>query len=131
MAKPQAENLFFGTGFFSLAEDAGFPVPNPKGIYMKTQIELAREGVVTQQMQAVAKDEKMDAAIVRERVAKGQIVIPSNPFRKGQKVVGIGRGLRTKVNASIGTSPETNAHPETASFGPGRRSRSAEQAMKL
>jgi phosphomethylpyrimidine synthase len=73
---------------------------------MKTQIELARQGVVTEQMQTVANDEKIDAAIIRESVANGQIVIPNNPFRKGQKVVGIGRGLSTKVNASVGTSSD-------------------------
>jgi phosphomethylpyrimidine synthase len=73
---------------------------------MKTQIELAREGMITEQMQAVANDESLDAATIRERVANGQIVIPNNPFRKGQKVVGIGRGLSTKVNASIGTSSD-------------------------
>ena len=73
---------------------------------MKTQIELARGGVITEQMQTVASDEKMDATIIRERVANGQIVIPNNPFRKGQQVVGIGRGLSTKVNASIGTSSD-------------------------
>lgn len=49
---------------------------------MKTQIELAREGVVTKQMQTVAADENMDAKRVRDGVAKGQIVIPYNPFRK-------------------------------------------------
>lgn len=73
---------------------------------MKTQIELAREGITTEQMQTVAADEKLDPEVVRDFVAKGQIVIPNNPFRKGQKVVGIGRGLSTKVNASIGTSSD-------------------------
>jgi 5-hydroxybenzimidazole synthase len=73
---------------------------------MKTQIELAQEGVISPQMQSVADDEKIDADIIRRRVAKGRIVIPNNPFRKGQKAVGIGRGLRTKVNASIGTSSD-------------------------
>ena len=73
---------------------------------MKTQIELARGGIITEQMQTVAIDEKIDATIIRDRVAKGQIVIPNNPFRKGQQVVGIGRGLRTKVNASIGSSSD-------------------------
>ena len=73
---------------------------------MKTQIELAKEGVISPQMQSVADDEKIDADIIRRRVAKGRIVIPNNPFRKGQKAVGIGRGLRTKVNASIGTSSD-------------------------
>ena len=73
---------------------------------MQTQIELARGGLITEQMQTVASDEKVDVTIIRERVANGQIVIPNNPFRKGQQVLGIGRGLRTKVNASIGTSSD-------------------------
>ena len=73
---------------------------------MKTQIELAREGIISEAMQTVADDEKIEAAVIRDRVAKGQIVIPNNPFRRGQKVVGIGRGLGTKVNASVGTSSD-------------------------
>ncbi|MFO7713584.1 phosphomethylpyrimidine synthase ThiC [Desulfosarcina sp.] len=73
---------------------------------MRTQIELAREGIITEQMQAVATNEQIDPEIIRDRMARGQIVIPNNPFRKGQKVVGIGKGLRTKVNASIGTSSD-------------------------
>ncbi len=39
-------------------------------------------------------------------MAAGHIVIPGNPVRPRQKVVGIGKGLRTKVNASIGTSSD-------------------------
>jgi phosphomethylpyrimidine synthase len=50
---------------------------------MKTQIEWARQGVATEQMQTVATDEQMDAELVRDRVANGQIVIPNNPFRQG------------------------------------------------
>ncbi len=73
---------------------------------MQTQIELAREGVITEQMRAVALDEAIDEEIIRRRIAKGRIVIPNNPFRKNQKAVGIGLGLRTKVNASIGTSSD-------------------------
>ena len=73
---------------------------------MQTQIELARQGVITEQMRTVARDEKMDPETIRQRVADGQIVIPNNPFRKHQKVVGIGKGLQTKVNASIGTSSD-------------------------
>ena len=73
---------------------------------MKTQIELARDGVISQQMTQVAEDEGFAPEIIRERVANGQIVIPCNPSRKNQKAVGIGAGLRTKVNASIGTSSD-------------------------
>jgi phosphomethylpyrimidine synthase len=73
---------------------------------MKTQIELAREGVITRQMEQVAADENFSPEIIRQRVANGEIVIPNNHNRSGQIVRGIGTGLRTKVNASIGTSSD-------------------------
>lgn len=73
---------------------------------MKTQLELAREGVITSQMKKVAEDEGKDAGLIRELVGLGEIVIPVHSNRPDQKVVGIGTGLRTKVNASIGTSSD-------------------------
>ncbi|RLB85338.1 MAG: thiamine biosynthesis protein ThiC [Deltaproteobacteria bacterium] len=73
---------------------------------MKTQLELAIEGIVTSQMEKVAEDEGFAAYEICSRVAAGEIVIPNNPCRSAQKVVGIGKGLRTKVNASIGTSSD-------------------------
>jgi phosphomethylpyrimidine synthase len=73
---------------------------------MKTQLEQAREGVITQHMQRVADMENLASEVVRARVAAGEMVILANPRRPNQKVVGIGRGLRTKVNASIGTSSD-------------------------
>ncbi|MDO9041524.1 MAG: phosphomethylpyrimidine synthase ThiC [Desulfocapsaceae bacterium] len=75
---------------------------------MKTQIELAREGIITDAMKKVAMDEGfgLDPETIRQRVADGHIVIAVHPNRPLQKVVGIGRGLRTKVNASIGTSSD-------------------------
>lgn len=72
---------------------------------MKTQIEQAREGIITPQMQTVAFDEDMAPEYIRRMVAEGKIVIPWNHNRK-PKAVGIGKGLRTKVNASIGTSSD-------------------------
>ena len=72
---------------------------------MKTQIEFAREGVITPQMAAVAEREAVPAAYVREQIALGTIVIPWNHERR-PKAVGIGKGLATKVNASIGTSSD-------------------------
>ncbi len=73
---------------------------------MKTQIELAREGIISEAMKKVAEDEGFTAKEIQRRVAAGYIVIPCNPNRKTQKYVGIGTGLRTKVNASIGTSSD-------------------------
>ena len=73
---------------------------------MKTQLELAREGVTTSQMERVAQQENLAAEMIRKGVAAGHIVIPCNPNRPQQKICGIGKGLRTKVNASIGTSSD-------------------------
>ncbi|TYO98456.1 phosphomethylpyrimidine synthase [Geothermobacter ehrlichii] len=72
---------------------------------MPTQIEFARQGTVTPQMAAVAKNEGVSEEFVRQMVAEGKVVIPNNSNRK-PKAVGIGKGLRTKVNASIGTSSD-------------------------
>lgn len=67
---------------------------------MKTQVEQARDGDITQQMEAVAKAEHIDVQVLLERIANGSAVIMS----RGEKSVGIGRGLATKVNVNIGTS---------------------------
>jgi len=73
---------------------------------MTTQLEHARQGTITKEMQIVAQTEGLSENFIREHVAKGEIVIPCNPSRKHQKITGIGTGLRTKVNASIGTSSD-------------------------
>jgi len=73
---------------------------------MKSQIECAREGCLTESMRQVAAAEGLEPERLRERVALGHVVIPCNPARPGQRAVGIGKGLRTKVNASIGTSSD-------------------------
>ncbi|CAG0955614.1 phosphomethylpyrimidine synthase ThiC [Geobacter sp.] len=72
---------------------------------MKTQIEIAREGTISSQMMDVAAEEHVSPDYVRQMVAEGKIVIPWNHNRK-PRAVGIGKGLRTKVNASIGTSSD-------------------------
>ncbi len=76
---------------------------------MKTQIELAREGVITEQMVKVGADEGFSGETICQRVADGHIVIPVSPVRKNQNILGIGKGLRTKVNASIGTSSDISS----------------------
>jgi phosphomethylpyrimidine synthase len=72
---------------------------------MQTQVESALAGVVTHEMQTVAEIEGLPAAQIRAQVALGRIVIPNNKNRSA-RIVGIGQGLRTKVNASIGTSTD-------------------------
>ena len=73
---------------------------------MKTLLERARAGEVTAEMKQVAEDEGISAEEIRVLVGLGEIVIASHPNRAQQKIVGIGTGLRTKVNASIGTSSD-------------------------
>lgn len=69
-----------------------------------TQIEAAKKKKITEEMEFVAKSEGVYPEFIREGVSRGTIVIPSNITRKIQKYCGIGTGLRTKVNANIGSS---------------------------
>jgi phosphomethylpyrimidine synthase len=72
---------------------------------MKTQLDRARDGEITQEMKEAAVYDDVSPEFIREGIANGHIVIYGNPQRKS-RVVGIGQGLRTKINASIGTSPD-------------------------
>lgn len=73
---------------------------------MTTQLQQARSGNITDQMQFVAKTENIDAELVRAEIAAGRLVIPANKLhiKTNLTPVGIGRILTTKVNANIGTS---------------------------
>lgn len=72
---------------------------------MTTQLEVARGGLLTSAMKTVADNEHLDLKELRSRISSGQIVIPANPNHTSLYPIGIGYGLRTKVNANIGTSP--------------------------
>lgn len=71
----------------------------------RTQLEYAVDGITTPEMETIAAAEGLSPDLVRERIAEGQIVVPLN---KGVKcdLVGVGMGLSTKINASIGTSTD-------------------------
>ena len=72
---------------------------------MGTQMTSARRGIPTEEMVQVAKDEDIDINLLIQKVANGSVIIPKNNIRKQNiKVVGIGKGLKTKVNVNIGTS---------------------------
>jgi phosphomethylpyrimidine synthase len=71
-----------------------------------TQLELAREGALSPQMGQVAQQEGLAVEEVRKGVALGRIVILANINHRGLVPCGIGKGLKTKVNANIGTSPD-------------------------
>jgi phosphomethylpyrimidine synthase len=73
---------------------------------MATQVTSAKRGVATPEMMKVAKEEDMSINVIKERVSNGSVIIPNNINRKQKDVkhVGIGNGLKTKVNVNIGTS---------------------------
>ncbi len=71
-----------------------------------TQLELGKEGTISPQMELVAQHEELEAEFIRQGVAKGTIVIPSNIKHTNLAPCGIGQGLKTKVNANIGTSSD-------------------------
>jgi len=70
-----------------------------------TQISEAKQGNITKEIKQLSKAENIDIDIVKRRVASGKIVIPFNPIHS-PNTLGIGKGLRVKVNANIGTSKE-------------------------
>lgn len=70
---------------------------------MTTLMEKAHSGIVTEEMQYVAKKEGVDAETIRKHLSKGLIVIPKNLNSKSIPV-GIGKLMLTKVNANVGTS---------------------------
>jgi phosphomethylpyrimidine synthase len=81
---------------------------------MATQLQIARNGTISDEVKFVAEKEKVDAELIRKEIAAGRLVIPANKqhlktdpstsLRTSLIPAGIGRILTTKVNANIGTS---------------------------
>lgn len=71
-----------------------------------TQLESALQNIITEEMKIVAVDEKIDPEDLRRMVAMGVVVIPANPNHINRHPYGIGRPLKVKINANIGTSPK-------------------------
>jgi len=71
-----------------------------------TQLELARKDNISPKMVVVAQREGIEAEFIQQGVARGAIVIPANTNHTNLVPCGIGHGLRTKVNANIGTSSD-------------------------
>jgi phosphomethylpyrimidine synthase len=75
-------------------------------VEMATQLEKARKGQISPEMETVAGKEGVEPESVRRRVAAGTLVVPANINHAGLEPCGIGEGLATKVNANIGTSSD-------------------------
>jgi len=68
----------------------------------------ARQGIITEQMRAVAASESLEGEFIRAEVAAGRAVIPANTRHRNLTPLGIGTNLRCKVNANIGKSELTS-----------------------
>lgn len=75
-----------------------------KDMSYTTQMDAARQGILTKEMKEVAEKEQMDPKELMELVAKGQVAIPANRLHSCIRPNGIGSMLRTKINVNLGTS---------------------------
>jgi phosphomethylpyrimidine synthase len=71
-----------------------------------TQMDAARQGIVTSQMDIVAQKEKMAPEALRELIAAGKVIIPANKSHTNLDPEGVGQGLRTKINVNLGISKD-------------------------
>lgn len=69
-----------------------------------TQMEAAKNGIITSEMEVVAEKENMSVEKIRELVAIGRVAIPANINHKSLSPEGIGEGLKTKINVNLGVS---------------------------
>lgn len=77
-----------------------------------TQMHFARQGVVTEEMEYVARRENLPAELIRSEVARGRMIIPANINHTNLEPMCIGIASRCKVNANIGASPTSSGLAE-------------------
>jgi len=84
--------------------------PVPSGVEGRnlSQMHFARQGIVTEEMDYVARREKLDPELVRSEVARGRAIIPANIHHRNLEPMGIGIAFKCKINANIGNSVVTS-----------------------
>ncbi len=75
---------------------------------IRTQLHYARKGVITQEMEFIAKLENISAELVRAEVARGRMIIPANINHTNLEPMAIGIASRCKINSNIGNSSTTS-----------------------
>jgi phosphomethylpyrimidine synthase len=75
---------------------------------IRTQMHYARKGVITGEMEYVAKRENIDPELVRSEVARGRMIIPANINHKSLEPMCIGIASKCKINSNIGNSATTS-----------------------
>jgi len=75
-----------------------------EGDKVRTQMFYAKQGIITEEMEYVAKLEKLEPELVRSEVARGRLIIPANVNHKNLEPMAIGIAASCKINANIGSS---------------------------
>ena len=71
-----------------------------------TQMDAAKKGIITPEMEIVCAKENIDAEVLRERIANGTVVIPANKMHKALSPEAVGEGMKTKINVNLGISKD-------------------------
>jgi phosphomethylpyrimidine synthase len=78
----------------------------------RTQMHLARQGIVSAEMARVAEREELEPELIRDEVARGRMIIPANVHHDALDPMAIGLQARVKINANIGNSPTSSSLAE-------------------
>ena len=78
----------------------------------RTQMHLARRGIVSTEMSRVAEREELKVELVRDEVARGRMIIPANVHHDALDPMAIGLRARVKINSNIGNSPTSSSLAE-------------------
>jgi phosphomethylpyrimidine synthase len=83
-------------------------VEKRKSDAVRTQMHYARKGIVTEEMEFIAKREKITPELVRDEVARGRMIIPANIHHTNLEPMAIGVASKCKINSNIGNSAVTS-----------------------
>jgi phosphomethylpyrimidine synthase len=75
---------------------------------IRTQLHYARQGIVTEEIEFVAKRENLSGELVRAEVARGRMIIPANIHHTNLEPMSIGVASKCKINSNIGNSAVTS-----------------------
>src|SRR3954453_6003709 len=75
---------------------------------IRTQMHYARKGIITGEMEYVARRENLSPELVRSEIARGRLIIPANIHHKSLEPMSIGIASKCKINANIGNSATTS-----------------------
>jgi phosphomethylpyrimidine synthase len=75
---------------------------------IRTQMHYARKGMITGEMEYVARRENLSPELIRAEVARGRMIIPANIHHAALEPMCIGVASKCKINSNIGNSATTS-----------------------